>query len=58
MAITVFDKIMARSLRSLARGFVWGSMGILRWKVYYHNYSNILIYQQSCAIFEKSSILG
>ena len=41
MVFTVFDIIMARSLRSLA-GFVWGSTFILSQKVYYYNYFRYL----------------
>ena len=38
------DILMARSLRSLAGGFVWGSTGISSQKEHYYNYSDIVIF--------------
>ena len=35
---------MARSLRSLAGVFVWGSPGISSQKEHYYNYSDIVIF--------------
>ena len=52
------DILMARSLRSLAGGFVWGSTGISSQKRHYSNYSFTIIYSFNKMKKQKSSIIA